>query len=541
MKNTYYLYAFLISVLFSCNRISNENQIQSFIDEGIKEGKREIVIPPGEYRVKPINKSHLTLNGLKDVIIDATGVKMICLETTRAITIMECENVTIKGLTIDYDPLCYTQGRIINLSEDKKTIDFLIDEGYPENLEERIEIFDSETKTLKRSTYYGWTDFQKIAEHTYRVTKGDNYTFNPSVDMEEVGDILVTNNVYVTEGSIPHAIYSDACKNMLFEDITLYSGNCFAFFETNGTKNTYLRCKVERCPIENDYEKRAMRIRSNNADAFHSKHAYVGPQLIQCEASFQGDDGVNICGKYYFSLGASDGNIRIVPLDDCNLSVGDSIEVLTFDGERLPLFCVKAIEEGGNIDADELEQIKDLPSNDRMKARLLKKETYLNIKVDRDVDLKLGAVVGNRNRMGNGFLIKDCNFSHNRSRGVLIKGSNGKVINNTFVGNWMYSILVTPETWWLESGSSDNVLIDGNKFIENKKQYAINVSGCGFSRVPSPIGLHNNIIVKNNTFDGCPLPVIRFQSVNNGLVSENSIVGDNIENSDLVEYINCNH
>lgn len=540
MRYSSCLVALVALALCACNRSNQVNELQKLIDEGLKSGKQEIVIPAGEYRVAPHQRSHLTLNGVNDVTIDATGVKMICLETTRAITLSDCENVTIKGLTIDYDPLCFTQGHIIGLSEDKKVIDFRIDNGYPDNLEERIEIFDQNTKELKRNTYYGWKEFQKISDRTYRVEKGDDYVYNPSVDTEEIGDILVTNNTHVTNGSMPHAVYSDNCKNLLLKDITLYSGNCFAFFETNGTRNTYLRCKVKRCPPEQDYTDRPMRIRSNNADAFHSKFAHVGPQLIQCEASFQGDDGLNICGRYFFSLGASEGCIRIVPLGECDLTAGDTIEVVTYDGERLPLLCVKSISEGGKISAEELERIKTLPSNDNIKAALLNPENqYQNIVVDKVVDFELGAVVGNRDRMGNGFLVKDCNFSFNRSRGVLIKASNGMVVNNVFEGNWISSILVTPETWWLESGCSDNVFIEGNRIIGNKRKYAINVSGSGYSQKPAPAGLHCGITVKNNEFENCLSPMIRFQSVKGGELVGNHVLESDKRTEAVTEIVNC--
>ena len=535
------LYTLAVLALCACNRQSHINELQKLIDDGLKRGMQEIVIPAGEYRVAPHQRSHLTLKGVNDVIIDVTGVKMICLETTRAITLTDCENVTIKGLTIDYDPLCFTQGHIISLSEDKRVIDFRIDDGYPDNLEARIEIFDQNTKKLKRDTYYGWKEFQKISDRTYRVAKSDNYVYDPSVDTEEVGDILVTNNVHVINGSMPHAVYSNNCKNLLLEDITLYSGNCFAFFETKGTKNTYLRCKVKRCPPEQDYKERPMRIRSNNADAFHSKFAHVGPQLIQCEASFQGDDGLNICGQYFFSLGASERCIRIVPLGQCDLTAGDTIEVMTYDGERLPLLRVKSISEGEKISVEELERIKSLPFNDNIKSALLNPDNYYrNIVVDKTVDFELGAVVGNRNRMGNGFCVKDCNFSFNRSRGVLIKASNGKVIDNVFEGNWISSILVTPETWWLESGCSDNVVIEGNRIVGNKRKYAINVSGSGFSQKAAPAGLHCGITVKNNEFENCLSPTIRFQSVKDGELGENYILESDKRADAVTEIVNCN-
>jgi hypothetical protein len=56
---------------------------------------------------------------------------MICTETTRAITITRCTNVTLRGLKIDYDPLPYTQGRIVAISADRQVYEVELFEGVP--------------------------------------------------------------------------------------------------------------------------------------------------------------------------------------------------------------------------------------------------------------------------------------------------------------------------------------------------------------------------------------------------------------------------
>src|SRR5512138_3846826 len=86
--------------------------LQGFIQREVGSGKQRIVVPPGRYRVAPKNREHLALRGLKDITINAEGVEMVCTETTRALTISCCTNVTLRGLTIDYDPLPFTQGCI---------------------------------------------------------------------------------------------------------------------------------------------------------------------------------------------------------------------------------------------------------------------------------------------------------------------------------------------------------------------------------------------------------------------------------------------
>ena len=67
-----------------------EFDLQGFIDKELAAGKKEIVVPPGRYRVKPKHAEHLVFKKLNDVTIVADGVEMICTETTRALLIADC-------------------------------------------------------------------------------------------------------------------------------------------------------------------------------------------------------------------------------------------------------------------------------------------------------------------------------------------------------------------------------------------------------------------------------------------------------------------
>ena len=92
--------------------------LQKFIDTELKAGKRRIVVPPGHYRVAPKQSVHLCFKDLTNTVIIASGVEMICTETARAVNFENCRNVRFEGMTIDYDPLPFTEGRITALAPD---------------------------------------------------------------------------------------------------------------------------------------------------------------------------------------------------------------------------------------------------------------------------------------------------------------------------------------------------------------------------------------------------------------------------------------
>lgn len=129
------------------------------------------------------------------------------------------------------------------------------------------------------------------------------------------------------------------------------------------------------------------------------------------------------------------------------------------------------------------------------------------ITLDRAVTLPMGSVVCSTSHTGDGFLVKDCDFGHNRSRGILIKGSNGRVVGNRLSNCWMAAVLVAPEWWWLESGSSDNLLIENN-LIESCRAPAIEVMARAGNGSIAPSGAHRNIVIRNNTIVNSPLPNI---------------------------------
>jgi hypothetical protein len=485
---------------------ADSTDLQGMIDKQLQAHVKRIVIPPGSYRVTPHDRLHLHLFDLSDMEIIADGVEMICTQTTRALDIANCHNLHLRGLTIDYDPLPFTQGHIVALAPDKSWLEFKITDGYPDDsLEERIEIFDAKSRFLKRDTYYGWGKFQSLGDHRYRISKGQHYKFNPKSDLEEPGDILVTNNKYDPDGSAAHAVVIEKSSAVVLENVTVYSSNCFGYLEENCDATQYVHCRLDRRSLADDIVPRAeARVRSTDADAYHSAGAKKGPSLIGCVARFQGDDGVNIHGTYHIVTDSQGANLRV--LDARPMAAGESVEILTYEGVRLPDAKVIAIKPDGKIHQDEHSFMAQQHMNATYLSPGWNPDAYI-VTLDRPVDLPRGSVIASTSRMGNGFLVKDCNFSFNRSRGILIKASNGQVIGNTMEGNWGEAIKVSPEYWWLEAGSSANVVVSDN-LVSNCKTTAIAIYANGGTGAIAPAGAHRNITVANNQVTASPLPNI---------------------------------
>ncbi|HEY3324300.1 MAG TPA: right-handed parallel beta-helix repeat-containing protein [Planctomycetota bacterium] len=521
----------LCAIIFACCAFSAaavENgtpfDLQGFIDSAIKSGKTRVEVPKGRYRVTPKQGTHLTFKDLTDITIIADDVELICTQTSRAIGFQKCRNVRVKGLTIDYDPLAMTQGRITALAPDKSWIEFEIIEGYPENkLAQRIEIYDPATGELRR-TDAGWEDtFESTGNHRYRAAKRKGYRFRQEYDTEQVGDILVTINQSPNNAG-GHAITSDECAGVKLEDITLYNSPCFGFVEHRCDGNTYVRCKIDRRSPKDDPIQRAFpRMRSLTADAFHSTEALRGPSIIECTAKFMGDDAVNIHGSYHFVTASNGSVLRMGVAHRLSIEPGDPVEFLPYNGPKPPDAVAKSIEPDGPITDDEKAFLRKLNMNPGNKERLLSGQAkFYKLTLDRTVPLAMGAMVCSANRMGNGFVVKDCDFGFNRSRGILIKASRGEVSGNKITRSWMAAVLVSPEYWWSESGSSCDLVLRDNR-ITGCRLPAIEVVAPGGDGKPLPSGTHKNIQIVENTLKDCAWPNIRVTSTSGLVIKSNKL------------------
>lgn len=492
--------------------------LQGCIDQQLTAGVRKVVVPPGRYRVKPQRAQHLTLRGLKDVSVIADGVEMICTETSRALTLSGCTNVTVRGLTIDYDPIPFTQGRIVRISEDKKVHEIELFDGYPPSDKvdgSKYEIFRPDTRTL-RCPDYGYTVEKEDAKHL-RIVKSRS----SAQDLEQVGDIIVIGTTDAPGGRNAHAVVTESCQGVRLEKITLFASNCFGFLETDCDATTYDRCRLDRCPPERDPVRRAdPRIRSANADAFHSKHAVRGPRLAGCVARFQGDDCLNICGDYHLVAACQGRVLRVLAKHRMNIAAGDPVELVTYDGLRLPDAKAAAVVGAGKITEEERAFLLRQRMDEGVRSRACA-EAY-TVTLDREAALPMGSVIASARRVGSGFSVKGCTFGYNRSRGVLIKASAGEVVGNTLVGNAMSAILVASEYWWLEAGSANDVVIRDN-VIDRCGRTAIEVSAHDAKGQVAPAGAHSRIAIVSNRISRSPLPCITVTSADQLTIKDNRV------------------
>jgi hypothetical protein len=520
-------FAFSLALMMPCVAGSAQDasrQLPQLIKQKLKGNPSRIVIPSGRYYVKPNNQEHLRLEGLKDVTIVADGVEMICTQTTRALTIENCENVTIEGLEIDYDPLPFTQGRITSISDDTLTHHIRLFDDYPvatQVIERNYEIYKPDTRTLRYGSYHG-VSVERVGKRRLRVTLPEHWE-QSNHRPEKVGDLIAIETRYAPDGAVPHAVMLQQCQDVKLEDVKLYAYG-FGFFEKNCNGSIYHGCKVDRKPLDQEVKPRQhARLRSLNSDAFHSKFAAEGPTYRECVARFQGDDGFAINGHYHLITEQEGASLRVLAKrpGQMNIEKGDTVELVNFEGQRLPDAEVLAVEATSPINEREEEFIGSQNMNYRLKEHRggMLTQGY-RVTLDRPVELPIGSVIASQKQLGNGFKVIDCTVAQNRSRGILVKASHGVIRNNRLIENWGEAIKVAPEWQWLEAGSSSDVAI-ANNVIDGCHSVSIAVYAFGGSGAIAPMGAHKNIRINGNQIGGGPKPAV-FVTSTTGLQLENN-------------------
>ncbi|HOV83786.1 MAG TPA: glycosyl hydrolase family 28 protein [Paludibacteraceae bacterium] len=487
-------------------------------------GNKKIIIPKGKY-ILNLSAGPYLFSGLKDVTIEGNGSEIICDKQTRAFTFNLCENIIIKNLCIDYQPLCFTQGRIVSISEDKMQWDIKILPGYPvKNVSNRkLQLFDPETLELKKNFYTIYeNNFTLIpigtySDSTFRIIK--KKPMYPA--LENIGDLVVLD-VFADGNTLPHTIYLGSCKNIHFENVTIYGSNSFSFFETDCENNSYHYCKIIR--KKNDPNVGFPRLRSGNADGIHSKHATIGPTIVNCRIEHNGDDCIAINGRFYpvYKIDEANGYVYLLQNETASkIQVNDSLTIVDNNGFVKNLArCVSL--KNASPTTIEIENCVA-----KFKKGIHGADSYnkgVQIKLSKWItNLKVGDLIYSKQRTGNHFKVENDTVGFTRARGILIKASDGYIKNNIVENCELAGIVLAPEFFWMEAGCSSNIEICNNEiknclFTASNPGIAqpgaltvISINGAGNI---SEYGVFSNINIHDNIIQGCPRSSVVLTSIN---------------------------
>jgi hypothetical protein len=413
---------------------------------------RPIVILPGTYRIAPrgTEKAHWTLSGLRDVEIVADGVTLVCTRRTRALHVAQCSNLTIRGLTVDYDPPPFTQGTITAVASN--AVDVRIDAGYPVEAWSRIEIVDPSTGTRKRGMPFLWSARAAVTgPGTVRVTQ------EALGRAAEAGDRVVLS-AGPGPGCIPHGIVLERCADVSLDRVTVHTAPGMGILDVGGEGGTRLTgCRVVPGPPPPGAT--APRLLGTSWDAIQHKLTRRGPTVTGCTIERAGEDSWSVQSSPLLVLAREGQSLVIASEDD-----GPAQYLQPGDRLRDPVsdvwFRCGRVESVSHADAglapDVARRIDEAPAWSAWRVG----RRWVRVRADREVALDAGCSLLSDDRRCDGFVFRG-NTVRSPGRGALVKASDGLIESNVFA-NVHAAVVIDPEVPDGAAADIERVLVRHN-------------------------------------------------------------------------------
>lgn len=486
--------------------------IQEVLDHALATSAETVALPEGRIEVE----GRLRLRNAANLVIEGAGTTLIFGDREGTTWSFDsCRNITLRGFTIDYDPLPFVQGRITNRSEDGMSYDFAVCEGYPGLREEDAKhyrqgyIFEP-----NRARWKPWVSdlyarqVQILDERHGRFVMG----YAPAChELIEVGDRIVLT---IRSGA---AIRMNDCENVRIEGVTFLAAPGAAYLGRYMRGDNYYRYTIKPgAPPAGASEPRLI---STCADGLNIAFATKGPTIEGCRFSFMGDDSVNLHGATLVVVDqmsptellagwpySKEFLAKVMPPGATirRLRPGDYAVL----GEA-KLAAFTPIQERGSEHLETIHQV--WPRNEAGRG------TVFRITLTEPFPVKTGDFLDVPTSNAPGFEIRDCVFEDHRARGLRIMASHGTIENNTFRRLKMNAITVGTEyEFWREAGWVSDVVIRNNTIedvgcdgaMHSTGAYtlgAISIFGRTERKSKRPLWPGNRgIVIESNSISDCP-------------------------------------
>lgn len=432
--------------------------LRAMVQSAIDNNETRLVIPPGVYKGPA---PFFNIKNVKNLEIIADGVTMLCETQIRALEFQYCENVKLKGLTIDYNPLTFTQGDIVAVGTNY--VDVKIHDGYPLKPYSRIDVIDPKTRYRKRGSKFVWGATAELREgNIVRVSQPEL----PSV--AKVGDMATMSTGPEGMYGAPHALVISNCKGgMVLENVSIHSAPGFGIFESEGVGGTHLKnCNV--APGATPEGATEERMLSSSWDAIQHTLLKKGPLVEGCVVKDAGDDSWSATWNGSFLLG----------------SVND--DRITIDGD------MSAVLQAGDT----------LRTSLSSEYVVIDRKSGITILLKTPCPWPTGTRLYSPNRRCESFVLKN---NHFKSSGrILVKASHGLIENNIIEeGHSGVTINSEDAITAIEDIVIRNNQISGSGHFMpaswSNQAGSISIASGGGGNI-DPVGKFNNIRIENNKF-----------------------------------------
>ncbi len=403
-----------------------------------------LVFETGKYDIFPAeNLNHaFSFTGLDCIIIDGNNAEIINHNPQVGVMFFDgCGKVIVKDLSIDYDKLPFTQGKVTAVNSTNKTFDLTIDDGFPQLDEpyfitapEKWGFLKEQSGKLKSGAdylfpYYGWT---KVTDKIYRVSQPN------LINQVKTGDYFV--QIARKNGS--DVFHVQNSSQFTFLNVTIFASPTVAFGANDNYEWNIINCNV--IPKQG-------RLHSTNADCIHANGSYFGAWVQGCRFEAVSDDVVN----YKYGLR----NIESVLASNQIRISGyvDTEDTLQFYNPRDGIYLGEATVVSTRTSSG---------VSGQQDVTLSK-----NIAISQTGSHQTADKVYIKNRSNQSFVFRNNILKNIRRYGMFLQNSSGIIENNVFESMSGGGIRIENGVDWKEGFSANNIVIQNNIF-----------TNCGYDR-----------------------------------------------------------
>lgn len=499
----------------------------------------KLTIPKGTYYFKTCSgNAHIDLSHMENFILDGQGSEFVFETVHSYISLFDSHTIQVKDLILDWNwdvaPLA-SIGVISGIDENGSYIECTFPEytdvpedmkfsivgpfdpvcfhpGCPDGIEFRpypnTHILKSEDAETDKKMLALVRELDNILLKKQEKA-GSNvlrfYTVSPEFTLSRfhLGDSFRFRHY---EYDI-RTVYIADSTNITLSDITLYSAPGSGFVGNGDIQGLHFqKCAVKLRPG-------TVRSITTATDCLHVCNSKGNFIIEDCDFGFAGDDCINIHDNSSMGISVLDSHTLIaqrVSKDAILFEAGYEVELRNPDFSPTG-YCSKLTK----VIYDESARTCELSFENPLPGNLSKNTILWNLRFDTQF-----------------YLIRNCRFTNNRARGVLLQGSNGILENNLFENIQGAAIQIETgcESRWSEGHGVKNLVIRNNIIRHcdlNAWQMAVIYIGVYLPDGRCDYPVFEDILLENNTIIDCPRLAMYLSSCKNVVVQNNVIINAN--------------
>ncbi len=518
--------------------------LMTAIQDACAAGSAAYTIPPGNYRFDGLHPTILAnlhpASGRFRVI--ARGVTFWferppadAASSTYGLELRNCINVTIKGLSIDFDPVSWTQGKIVHIDTVTHQLTVDIDPGYPMAMPQNgtvIQFFHPNGRYIPRFptglfiAQHAEVTNPLLRQVAITMDKGDlTDDLSPlNHSVWKYHDFFHTGDCVVLPYRTAWALNVSNCSRVHVEHVGIYDSPGMGILEDGGAgHNVYDHVRIVRRPGTN-------RLYACCADGIHSRLTEHGPTIENCEISCNGDDIINLHG--YFALVVrqeAPNRLVVASYAGQRIQPGQSLSLYKFHQASLIARTTVVSVTTDNVNAD---NVAARSLADRLHI-ILPAGPLRTVTTNSSVACRPGTLMNTHTNQAADFIIKNCYFHDSSGRCLLLNGACNGVVTRNIWRNVEYGTCLHMESWYyLEGAFCHDITIEDNRWDDCDMGltpqwsgvrgliYAGMVPAGNYLRYSLPL---YNITITGNHINGCGGAAICMSNANEVQITGNVI------------------